>query len=155
MALSSNEQIETPRQANLMISEIETTTDAIIWTKAMMRAIRNGVDFFKTDDFDEVEAIINKFDYHCSKNKIATKFNEDVEPEMDERDNHLLELIDTTTDYEVEKIDEVEKINETSFYVFGKNETKHFMFLFITVENETQIQSVTELTADEYKKFIR
>lgn len=68
--INTKEVIETPRQANLMIADIETGLDAQRWTLAMMKAIRNGVEFLNTESFNEVDALANEMEKHCKANEI-------------------------------------------------------------------------------------
>lgn len=54
-----------------MITDIETELDAQRWTLAMMKAIRNGVDFHCTDTFNEVDALANAMEAHCKRHGIS------------------------------------------------------------------------------------
>lgn len=67
-----NEEITTARQANLMITDIESTSDVISWTLQMMKAIRAGVKFINRPDFNEVDALANEMDRHCNQRGINT-----------------------------------------------------------------------------------
>ena len=70
--INTTEQITSARQANLMIVDIETSLDVQRWTLAMMKAIRNNVEFFKTETFNEVDALVNEMEKHCAKRGIET-----------------------------------------------------------------------------------
>lgn len=70
--INTTEQIKSARQANLMITDIENSLDVQRWTLAMMKAIRNGVEFLQTETFNEVEALVNEMEKHCNRNKIDT-----------------------------------------------------------------------------------
>jgi hypothetical protein len=68
--INTTEQITSARQANLMITDIETGLDVQRWTLAMMKAIRNGVEFLNTESFNEVDALANEMEKHCERNGI-------------------------------------------------------------------------------------
>lgn len=70
--INTTEQITSARQANLMITDIETGLDVQRWTLAMMKAIRNGVEFLNTESFNEVDALANEMEKHCAKRGIDT-----------------------------------------------------------------------------------
>ena len=70
--INVHETITSARQANLMITDIETGLDVQRWTLAMMKAIRNGVDFLQTETFNEVDALVNEMEKHCNRNNIDT-----------------------------------------------------------------------------------
>jgi 23S rRNA maturation mini-RNase III len=65
--VNTTEQIKSARQANLMITDIETNIDVQRWTLAMMKAIRAGVDFMQTETFNEIDALVNEMEKHCAK----------------------------------------------------------------------------------------
>ena len=70
--ITKTEKIESSRQAQLMIVDIENTTDVIRFTLAMMKAIKNGVDFINTPTFNEVDAIANAMEEHCNIIGVST-----------------------------------------------------------------------------------
>jgi transcriptional regulator len=70
--VNTTEQIKSARQANLMITDIETNIDVQRWTLAMMKAIRAGVDFMQTETFNEIDALVNEMEKHCAKRGINT-----------------------------------------------------------------------------------
>ena len=70
--VSKTEVITTQRQAQLMITDIEDNADVCRWVLAMMKAIRNGVDFFKNDTFCAVEALTEDMEKHCRREGIDT-----------------------------------------------------------------------------------
>ena len=70
--INTTEQIKSSRQANLMITDIESNIDVQRWVLAMMKAIRNGVEFLQTETFNEVDALANEMEKHCNRNKIDT-----------------------------------------------------------------------------------
>lgn len=70
--VNTTEQIKSARQANLMITDIETSIDVQRWTLAMMKAMRAGVDFMQTETFNEIDALVNEMEKHCAKRGIDT-----------------------------------------------------------------------------------
>lgn len=68
--INVHETITSARQANLMITDIDNAFDATRWINKMMEAIRNGVEFHKTETFCEVQALIHEYEKQCKRKGI-------------------------------------------------------------------------------------